>query len=91
MLLNTVLSFQTMSRWMALPTSFVFSYIKKCLTDNTLEKCQLVTLHHDDQTVENFEIYQEEWLTSLPPDNSFVSQKEWMTNVMCKPYTMKVK
>ena len=41
--------------------------------------------------VKNFKYSQEEWLTSLLPDNTFVSQKEWMTNVMCKPYTMKVK
>ena len=39
----------------------------------------------------NFDYSQKEWLDSLFPDNAFASQKEWMRNVMCKPYTMKVK
>ena len=34
---------------------------------------------------------QGEWLTSLLPSNAFVTQKEWVTNIMCKPYSMKVK
>ena len=38
-----------------------------------------------------FQYSQEEWLIFLLPDNAFVSQKEWMTNVMRKPYSMKVK
>ena len=31
------------------------------------------------------------FFTSLLPDNVFVMQKEWMTTVMCKIYSMKVK
>ena len=91
MLFNTVLSFQTMSTRMAFTGPLMYSYFNKCLTDNPLEEWRSVTPHPDDQTIENFQYSQEEWLTSLLPDNAFVSQKEWMTNVMRKPYSMKVK
>ena len=91
MLCNTVLSFQTISTRMAFSGSLMFSYFNKCLTDSALEEWQLVTPHQDDQTIENFQYFQEEWLTPLLPDNAFVSQKEGMTNVMQKPYSMKVK
>ena len=63
----------------------------KCFTYNALEEWHLVTPHQDDQTIEYFKYSQEECLTSLLSDNAFVSQKEWMANVMHKPYTMKVK
>ena len=91
MLFNTVLSFQTMSTRMTFTGPLMYSYFNKCLTDNALEEWRSVTPHPDDQTIENFQYSQEEWLTSLLPDNAFVSQKEWMTNVMRKPYSMKVK
>ena len=48
-------------------------------------------LHSDNQTAENIDFSFEEWLTSLLPDNAYVSQKEWMINMMQKPYTTKVK
>ena len=91
MLFLTILSFQTMSTRMTFTGPLSYSYFDKCLTDNALEEWRSVTPHQDDQTLENFKYSQEEWLTSLLPDNAFVSQKEWMANVMRKPYTMKVK
>ena len=91
MLFLTILSFQTMSTRMAFTGPLLYSYFDKCLTDNALEEWRSVTPHQDNQTLENFKYSQEEWLTSLLPDNAFVSQKEWMVNVMHKPYTMKVK
>ena len=47
--------------------------------------------HSDNQTAENFDYSSGEWLTSSLPDNPFVSQKKWTTNMMRKPYTIKVK
>jgi hypothetical protein len=91
MLFNTILSFQTMSTRMAFSGLLMFSNIDMCFTDNALEEWQLVTPHQDDQTIEKFQYFQEEWLTSLLPDNAFVSQKEGMTNIMQKPYSIKVK
>jgi hypothetical protein len=88
---NTALSPQTMSTRMAFTGPLMFSYVSKCLTDNDLEDWQSVTLHQHNQTIENFYYSQEEWLTSLLPDNVFVSQKDWKTNVIHKPYTMKEK
>ena len=87
----SVLSFQTMSTRMAFNGPLMYSYFDKCLTDNALEERRSVTPHPDDQMIENFQYSQEEWLTSLHPDNAFVYQKEWMTNVMRKPYSMKIK
>ena len=82
-----------MSTKMAFPGPLMYLYFDKCLTDNALEELHSVTLLQDDQTIENFQSSQEkkEWLTSILPGNAFVSQKEWMTNVMHKPYSMKVK
>ena len=71
--------------------SLMFSYFDKCLAGNAPEEWHSVMPHSDDQTAENFDFSIEEWLTSLLPDNTFVSQKEWMTNMMQKPYTMTVK
>jgi hypothetical protein len=90
MMFNTLLSFQTMSTRMAFTGPLMFSYFDNCLTDIALEERLSVTLHHDDQTIENYQYSQVEWLTSLLPKNEFISQKERMTNVMCKPYSMKV-
>ena len=87
----TILFFETMSTRMAFTGPLSYSYLDKCLTDNTLEEWRSVTPHQDDQALENFKYSQEEWLTSLFPDNTFVSQKEWMAHIMCKPYTMRVK
>ena len=91
LLFLTVLSFQTMATRMAFTGPLLYSYFDKCLTDNALEEWRSVTPHQDDQTIESVKYSQEEWLTFLLPDNAFVSQKEWMTNAMHKPYTMKVK
>ena len=91
MLFNTVLSFQTISTRTVCTGSFMFSYFNKCFTNNTIEKSHSVTPCQDDQTIENFDYSQGEWLTSLLPSNSFETQKEWVTNIMCKPYSMKVK
>ena len=88
---NTILSFKTMSNQMELTASLMFSYFDKCLADNSLEEWHSVMPHIDNQTAENFDISIEIWLTSLLPDNAFVSQKEWITNMMQKSYTMKVK
>ena len=76
MLFLTILSFQTMSTRMAFTGPLSYSYFDKCVTDNTLEELRSVTPHQDDQTIENFKYSQEEWLTSLLPNNPFVSQKE---------------
>ena len=85
MLFLTILSFQMMSTRMTFTGPLSYSYFDKCLTDNALEEWRSVTPHQDDQTIENFKYSQEEWLTSLLPDNAFVSQKEWMANIMCNP------
>ena len=47
--------------------------------------------HEDDQTIKNFKFSLEKWFIALLPDNAFLTQKEWMTNSMKKPFTMKVK
>ena len=73
---NTIMSFKTMSSQMELTGSLMFSYFDKCLADNALEEWRSVTPHSDDQTTETFDYSVEEWLTSLLPDNAFVSQKE---------------
>ena len=80
-----------MSNQMELTGSLMFSYFDKGLADNTLEEWHSVMPHSDNQTTETFEYLIEEWLTLLLSDNAFVSQKEWMTNMMQKPYTMMVK
>ena len=49
-LLNTMLSFQTMSSRMNFTGKMKFSYFNKCLLDSALEEWQLVTPHEDDQT-----------------------------------------
>ena len=87
----TVLSFHTMSLRMEFTGSMMYSYFDKCLLDNALEEWRSVTPHEDDQTVENFKFSLEEWFIALLPDNAFLTQKEWMTNTMKKPFTMKVK
>ena len=84
MVFHTVLSFQTMTTRMAFSGLLMYSYFDKCFTDNALEESCSITQHQDDQTIENVQYSQEEWITSLFPDNAFVSQKEWMTNVMHK-------
>ena len=91
MLFLTILSFQTMSTRMTFIGLLSYSYFNKCLTDNAPEEWRSVTPYQDDQALENFKNSQEVWLTSLLPENAFVSQKEWMANIMHKPYTMKVK
>ena len=80
-----------MSTRMAFTGPLSYSSFNKFLTDNALEKWRLVAPHQDDQTVENFKFSEEEWLTPILPENALVLQEEWMTNVMHKPYTMKVK
>jgi hypothetical protein len=91
MLFNTVLSFQTMSTRMAFSGPLMNPYFGKWLPDNALEEWCSVTPHQDDQSIQNFEYSQEEWLTSLLPNNASDSQKELVAIVMCKPYSMKVK
>ena len=91
MLFNTVLLFTMMSKRMEFTGPMMYSYFNKCLMDNVLEEWRLVTLHEEDQTVENFKFSLEEWFNALPPDNAFLAQKEWMTNSMKKLYIMKVK
>ena len=90
-LFNTVLSFHTMSSRMEFTGSMMYSYFDKCLLDNALEEWRSVTPNEDDQTVENFKFSLEEWFIALLPDNAFLTHKEWMTNTMKKPFTMKVK
>ena len=90
-LFNTALLFNTMSSRMNFTGAIMFSYFDKCLLDNALDKWCLVTPHEDDQTVENFKYSLEEWFMALLLDDAFLAQKEWMANVMKKPYTMKVK
>ena len=90
-LFNTILSFKTMPSQMELTGSLMFPYFDKCLADNALEEWHSVMPHSDNQTTKTFDYSIEEWLTSLLPDNAFVSQKEWITNMMQKSYTMKVK
>ena len=90
-LFNIALLFKTMLLRMDFTHSIMYSYFDKCLLDNVLDKWRLVTPHKDDQTIKNFKFSLEEWFTALPPDDAFLVQKEWMTNVMRKPYTMKVK
>ena len=53
-LLNTVLSFQTMSSRMEFTGAMMYSYFNKCLLDNALEEWRSVTPHEDDQTVKHF-------------------------------------
>ena len=69
----------------------MYSYFNKCLMDNALEEWRAVTPHEEDQTEENFKYSLEEWFSTLLPDNAFLTQKEWMTNSMKKPFGMKVK
>ena len=90
-LFNTVLSFQTMSSRMDFTGTMMYSYFNKCLLDNALEEWRAVTPHEEDQTEENFKYSLEEWFSTLLPDNAFLTQKEWMTNSMKKPFGMKVK
>ena len=47
-LLNSVLSFQTMSSGMNFTGTMMFSYFNKCLMDNALEEWRSVTPHEDD-------------------------------------------
>ena len=90
-LFNTVLSFNTMAKRMELTGPMIISYFNKCLTDNALEEWRAVTQHKDNQMAENFKYSIEEWFIILLPDNAFLTQKEWMTNTMKKPYIMEVK
>ena len=90
-LFNTVLSFNTMAKRMEFTGPMMFSYFNKCLIDNALEEWRAVTPHEDNQMVENIKYSIEEWFNTLFPDNAFLTQKEWMTNNMKKPYIMKVK
>ena len=80
-----------MAKRMEFTGPMMFSYFNKCLTDNALEEWRAVTPHEDDQTAENFKYSIEEWFITLLPGNAFLTQKEWMTNTMKKPYIMKVK
>ena len=59
--------------------------------DNALEEWRAVTPHEEDHTEENFKYSLEEWFSTLLPDNAFLTQKEWMTNSMKKPFSMQVK
>ena len=90
-LFNTVLLFQTMSSRMEFTCVMMYSYVDKCLLDNALEEWQSVMPHEDDQTVKNFKFSMEEWFNAFLPNNSFLTQKEWMINTMKKPFIMKVK
>ena len=90
-LFNTMMSFNTMSKGMEFTGLMMYLYFNKCLMDNALEEWHLVNPHKDDQTVKNFKFTIGEWLITLLPDNTFLAQKEWMTNTMRKPYIMKVK
>ena len=68
----------------------MYSYFNKSLTDKALEEWSWVTPNNNDQMVENFKYFLEEWFITLLPNNTFVTQKEWMTNTMKAPYIMKV-
>jgi hypothetical protein len=87
---NTFFSFQTISTRMTIIGPFMHSYLHKCLTVKSLEEFQSVTPYQVDQTIENFEFSQEEWLTSFLLENTFDSQKKWMKNVIQKSYAMRV-
>ena len=90
-LFNTVLFFTIMSKKMEFTGPMMYPYFIKCLTDIVLEEWRSVTLHEEDQMVENFKFSLEEWFNGLLPDNAFLAKKEWMTNSMKKPYIMKVR
>ena len=90
-LLNTVLLFNTMAQRMEFTGPMMFAYFNKGLTDNALEEWRVVTPHKDNQTAENLKYSIEEWFITLLPNNAFLTQEEWMTNTMKKPYIMKVK
>ena len=90
-LFNTFLLFHTMSSRKEFTGLMMYSYFDKCLLDNALEEWRSVMPHEDDQTIKNFKFSLEKWFIALLPDNAFLTQKEWMTNSMKKPFTMKVK
>ena len=90
-LFTTVLLFNTISKRTEFTGLMMFSYFDKCLTNNALEEWRAVTPHKDGQTVENFKYSIEEWFNTLLPDNAFLTQKEWTTNTIKKPYIMRVK
>ena len=69
----------------------VFAYFNTCLLDNALEEWHSVTPHEDNQTVENFKFFLLEWFNAFLPNNTFLTQKEWMTNTTKNLYTLKVK
>ena len=80
------MSFIAMSKRMEFTGLMMYSYFNKSLTDNALEEWSWVTPNKDDQMVKNFKYFPEEWFITLLPNNTFVTQKEWMTNTMKTPY-----
>ena len=54
----------------------------ECLADNTLEELHLVTPQRVSQMMEIFEFSIKKLLTSLHLEKAFVSQKDWMTNII---------
>jgi hypothetical protein len=69
----------------------MYSSFDKCLSDNVLEEWHSVTPHEDDQMAKTFNFSLKECFIALLPDNTFLTQKEWITNIMKKLYTKKVK
>ena len=69
----------------------MYSYFDESHLDHALEEWRSVPPLENDQIVENFKFSLKEWFTALQLDNTLLAQKEWMTNTMKKPYTMKVK
>ena len=69
----------------------VFAYFNTCFLDIALEEWHSVTPHEDNQTVENFKFFLLEWFNAFWPNNTFLTQKEWMTNTTKNLYTLKVK
>ena len=91
MICNIVLSFRLMNDRMQFSGPDLFNYFAKCLTMNALAEWHSVTpIMHKEQTKETFLSAQQAWLDSLLPHDAFLFQKEWMNNVLKKPYTMKV-
>jgi hypothetical protein len=79
-----------MSSRMEFTGLMMYSYFDKCLLENALEEWHSVMPHEDDQTVENFKFSLGEWFIAFLLDNTILTQKEWMTNTMKKPYTTKI-
>ena len=69
----------------------IYSSFDKCLSDNVLEECCSAMPHEDDQMAKTFKFSLKECFIALLPDNTFLTQKEWITNMMKELYTKRIK